>query len=35
VPAHIWFFKESLPRIASGKIFKKQIRSELIERLGL
>jgi acyl-CoA synthetase (AMP-forming)/AMP-acid ligase II len=34
VPEHIWFHSSSLPRIASGKIFKKQIRSELIERLG-
>ncbi|MDH3349954.1 MAG: acyl--CoA ligase [Gammaproteobacteria bacterium] len=35
VPQHIWFHSSSLPRIASGKIFKKQIRRELIERLGL
>jgi acyl-CoA synthetase (AMP-forming)/AMP-acid ligase II len=35
VPAYVWILEESLPRIASGKIFKKQIRSELIERLGL
>jgi acyl-CoA synthetase (AMP-forming)/AMP-acid ligase II len=35
IPSHIWFHEESLPRIASGKIFKKQIRSDMIERLGL
>ena len=35
VPAHIRICEENLPRIASGKIFKKQIRSDMIERLGL
>jgi acyl-CoA synthetase (AMP-forming)/AMP-acid ligase II len=30
VPAHIW-----IPRIASGKIFKKQIRADFIARLNL
>jgi acyl-CoA synthetase (AMP-forming)/AMP-acid ligase II len=35
VPEHISLHDGNLPRIASGKIFKKQIRSELIERLGL
>ena len=35
VPAHIWVCEENLPRIASGKIFKKQIRSNMIEQLGL
>jgi acyl-coenzyme A synthetase/AMP-(fatty) acid ligase len=35
VPMNSWWQGEPLPRIASGKIFKKQIRNELIERLGL
>ncbi|MCP4048968.1 MAG: acyl--CoA ligase [Gammaproteobacteria bacterium] len=35
VPQHIWFHGNPLPRIAAGKIDKKQIRSEMIERLGL
>ena len=35
VPAHIWLCDESLPRIASGKIFKKQIRAECIAKLEL
>ncbi len=35
VPQHIWFHSNPLPRIAAGKIAKKQLRSELIERLEL
>lgn len=35
IPQHIWFQAESLPRIAAGKISKKQLKSEMIERLGL
>ena len=35
IPAHVWIQTDNLPRIASGKIFKKQIRSDFIERLGL
>jgi acyl-CoA synthetase (AMP-forming)/AMP-acid ligase II len=35
IPVHIWVHDDSLPRIASGKIFKKQIRADLIARLGL
>lgn len=35
IPVHVWFHDESLPRIAAGKIAKKQLRSEMIERLGL
>ena len=35
VPVHVWVQSEKLPRIASGKIFKKQIRTDFIERLGL
>ena len=35
IPVHVWTQAEKLPRIASGKIFKKQIREDFIERLGL
>ncbi len=28
IPAHVWFRGEQLPRIASGKIFKRQLRSD-------
>jgi len=35
IPVHIEIRSDNLPRIASGKIFKKQIRSDTIERLGL
>jgi acyl-CoA synthetase (AMP-forming)/AMP-acid ligase II len=35
IPQHIWCQVEPLPRIAAGKISKKQIRGEMIERLGL
>jgi len=35
IPEKIWLHEDSLPRIASGKIFKKKIRSDFIDRLGL
>ena len=35
IPVHLEIQSDNLPRIASGKIFKKQIRSDIIERLGL
>ena len=35
IPLHIGVQTDSLPRIASGKISKKDVRSEFIERLGL
>jgi acyl-CoA synthetase (AMP-forming)/AMP-acid ligase II len=35
IPQHICCQAEPLPRIAAGKISKKQLRSEMIERLGL
>ena len=35
IPQHLYLQSEPLPRIAAGKISKKQLRSELIERLGL
>ena len=34
IPAHIWFRAEQLPRIASGKIFKRQLKAEYTDRLG-
>tara|TARA_R110002110_G_scaffold362241_1_gene572014 strand:- start:77675 stop:79378 length:1704 start_codon:yes stop_codon:yes gene_type:complete len=33
IPAHIWFRAEPLPRIASGKIFKRQLKSDYSEAL--
>ncbi len=35
IPQHIWCQVDPLTRIAAGKIAKKQLRSEMIERLGL
>ena len=35
IPAHIWFRDEQLPRIASGKIFKRQLKSDYAGELGL
>ena len=35
IPEHIWYQAEPLPRIAAGKISKKQLRGEMIERLEL
>ncbi|MEQ9462755.1 MAG: class I adenylate-forming enzyme family protein [Haliea sp.] len=34
VPAHIWLQRELLPRIASGKIFKRQLKAEYAAKLG-
>jgi acyl-CoA synthetase (AMP-forming)/AMP-acid ligase II len=33
IPAHIWFRAEQLPRIASGKIFKRQLKQDYADRL--
>ena len=33
VPEHVWISKDQLPRTASEKIFKRQIRDEYIQRL--
>ena len=33
VPAHVWIQTEQLPRIASGKIFKRGLRADAIARL--
>lgn len=34
VPAHIWLQREQLPRIASGKIFKRQLKAEYASALS-
>jgi acyl-CoA synthetase (AMP-forming)/AMP-acid ligase II len=34
IPAHIWFGTEQLPRIASGKIFKRQIKADYAAKLA-
>jgi long-chain acyl-CoA synthetase len=34
VPAHVWFHSEPLPRIASGKIFKRQLKAEYAAELA-
>jgi acyl-CoA synthetase (AMP-forming)/AMP-acid ligase II len=33
IPAHVWFRAEQLPRIASGKIFKRQLKAHYSEQL--
>jgi acyl-CoA synthetase (AMP-forming)/AMP-acid ligase II len=33
IPARIWFRTEQLPRIASGKIFKRQIKADYTAEL--
>jgi long-chain acyl-CoA synthetase len=35
VPEHVWIYEEHLPRTASGKIFKRGLRLEALERLKL
>lgn len=34
IPAHVWFRTEQLPRIASGKIFKRQLRTDYAAQLS-
>jgi len=34
IPAHIWFRAEPLPRVASGKILKRQLRTEYARELS-
>jgi len=34
IPAHIWLRSEQLPRIASGKIFKRQIKADYAAELA-
>ena len=33
IPAHIWFRAEKLPRIASGKIFKRELKAIYAEEV--
>jgi long-chain acyl-CoA synthetase len=33
VPQHVWIYKDHLPRTASGKIFKRGLRDEVLEKL--
>jgi acyl-CoA synthetase (AMP-forming)/AMP-acid ligase II len=35
IPRHVRFFTDPLPRIASGKIFKRQLKAELSAELGV
>jgi len=35
IPSYVWFQEEELPRIASGKTAKKQMREDAIKELGL
>jgi acyl-CoA synthetase (AMP-forming)/AMP-acid ligase II len=34
IPLHIWFHEDKLPRIASGKIFKRQLRADYAGQLA-
>ena len=34
IPVHIWFHSEQLPRIASGKIFKRQLKADYAAELA-
>ena len=34
IPARIWFRAEQLPRIASGKIFKRQLKADYAAELA-
>ena len=34
LPAHAWFRSEALPRIASGKIFKRQLKADYAAELA-
>lgn len=34
IPTHIWFHSEQLPRIASGKIFKRQLKADYAQELA-
>jgi long-chain acyl-CoA synthetase len=35
VPEHVWIYEDHLPRTASGKIFKRALRVEALEKLNL
>lgn len=34
IPAHVWFHDDKLPRIASGKIFKRQLKADYAAQLN-
>jgi long-chain acyl-CoA synthetase len=34
IPLHIWFHQDKLPRIASGKIFKRQLKADYAQELA-
>jgi len=34
IPLHIWFHQDKLPRIASGKIFKRQLKADYAQQLA-
>ncbi len=34
IPAHVWFLEDKLPRIASGKIFKRQLKADYAAQLN-
>ncbi|MDJ0877325.1 MAG: class I adenylate-forming enzyme family protein [Halieaceae bacterium] len=34
IPAHVWFHADKLPRIASGKIFKRQLKADYAAQLN-
>jgi acyl-coenzyme A synthetase/AMP-(fatty) acid ligase len=34
IPAHVWFRDEQLPRIATGKIFKRELKAVYTEQLA-
>ena len=35
VPEHVWIQDDQLPRTASGKIYKRGIREEMLKRLAI
>ena len=34
IPAHVWFQREKLPRIASGKLFKRELKAKYAAELS-
>ena len=34
IPVHVWFHQDKLPRIASGKIFKRQLKADYAAQLN-
>ena len=35
VPEHVWIYEDHLPRTASGKIFKRGLRDEVLEKMKM